>query len=96
MEQSCARVCQEGADGRLKVQTMDLQTFNCLKRTFADLAIGDTFDFIRMAQPVMNSFYRRYVKISARRYQATTEPKTIYNIGSIHTCVYHLEEIDGF
>jgi hypothetical protein len=74
------------------METMNLPNVHRTKRTFSDLAIGDTFDFINMSQPTMNSFYRRCVKISARRYQHIEEPKTVYNIGSIPARVYHVEE----
>lgn len=51
-------------------QTQNLLNIHATKRCFRDLATGDTFDFVNMSQPMMNSFYRRCVKISTRKYQA--------------------------
>lgn len=73
--------------------TVNIQNVHHTKRTFSALEIGDTFDFVNMSQPMMNSFYRRCVKISLRRYQVIEEPKTVYRIGSINARVYHVDDL---
>lgn len=73
--------------------TQNLPNIHTTKRTFARLAIGDTFDFINMAQPMMNSFYRRCIKISVRKYQAIHAPRTVYSVGSVSARVYHVEDM---
>lgn len=72
-------------------KTQDLPNIHPTKRTFAQLSIGDTFDWVNMSQPMMNSFYRRCEKISTRKYRAITEPKDVYRVGSISARVYHVE-----
>ena len=69
---------------------MDVQNVRADKREFRALAIGDTFDFINMDQPMMSSFYRRCEKISARKYRALDEPTDVYTVGSISTRVHHV------
>ena len=71
---------------------MDVQNIRGDKKEFRQLAIGDTFDFVNMSQPMMNSFYRRCVKISTRKYQAIEDPKDIYSVGSISARVYHVRD----
>lgn len=73
--------------------TINIQNVHSTKRAFKDLSIGDTFDFVNMAQPTMNSFYRRCVKVSTRKYQAIEEPKTMYQVGSVSARVYHVEPV---
>lgn len=75
----------------LTQRTLDqLQNIHPTKRTFADLAIGDTFDFVNLSQPMLNSFYRRCIKTSTRKYQAVDEPKNAYRVGSVKARVYHV------
>lgn len=79
---------------KMSEQTQNLLNIHATKRCFRDLATGDTFDFVNMSKPMMNSFYRRCVKISVRKYQAITEPKTVYCVGSINARVYHVAEVN--
>ena len=71
---------------------LDIQNVRADKKEFRQLAIGDTFDFVNMSQPMMNSFYRRCIKISARKYQAIEDPKDVYTVGSISARVYHVRD----
>ena len=73
-------------------RTQDIQNIHPTKRTFAALSIGDTFDFIDMSRPTMNSFYHRCMKTSALKYESIDEPKTEYRIGSVKARVYHVAE----
>lgn len=73
-------------------ETVNWQNIHATKRTFRTLAIGDTFDFIDESKPEYNSFYRRCVKVSPRKYQAIDEPKTVYTVGSVSARVYHVVE----
>ena len=57
-------------------------------KTFPNLSIGDTFDFIDDREPHLNSFYHRCRKISARKYEAV-ETGQAYEVGSIHAKVFH-------
>jgi hypothetical protein len=54
---------------------------------FRDLPIGETFDFVSPDR-MMNSFYKRCTKISARRYRDDTG--TMHRVGSINAAVYHI------
>ena len=57
---------------------------------FKDLAVGQTFDFVNDEQPMMNSFYYRCIKTSARKYQTITEPILKCRVGSTSAHVYHV------
>lgn len=56
---------------------------------FRDLAIGDSFDFVSPDR-MLNSFYRKCRKISARRYR--DDSYTVHSVGSIGAEVYHVNE----
>ena len=58
---------------------------------FRDLKVGDTFDFVSPDRMV-NSFYARCVKLSARTYtQVEGENKpTPMRVGTINVNVYHI------
>lgn len=61
---------------------------------FRELKNGDRFDFINDDKPGFNSYFKRCVKISARKYQAIEEHNTPgygHHIGSINADVYHAE-----
>jgi hypothetical protein len=74
---------------------MDVQNVRTDKKEFRALSIGDTFDFVNMDRPMMNSFYRRCVKTSARKYQTIDEPKDTYSVGSINARVYHVRDANA-
>jgi hypothetical protein len=65
---------------------------------FKDLAIGDTFDFVSPNR-MMNSFYDRCTKISARKYQwenpvqCSLSPSKYLEtrVGSANVEVYNVE-----
>ena len=74
-------------------QTLDqLQNIRADKKTFAQLSIGDTFDFINMSQPMFNSFYRRCVKTSTRKYETIDAPVMQCRVGSVSARVYHVAD----
>lgn len=56
---------------------------------FKDLAIGDTFDFVG-PDPMLNSFYARCRKISARGYR--DDKRTRYTVGSASVEVFHVND----
>ena len=65
--------------------------------TFRELSVGDTFDFINDDNRMMNSFYARCVKLSARTYtvvEGEGEPRHM-RVGSINTTVYHVIRTTG-
>lgn len=70
-----------------------------MTQKFSELKIGDTFDFIS-PDFMLNSFYERCVKISARRYQWRNPVKCSLSpaefltarVSNIHTRVYHVNE----
>ena len=57
--------------------------------TFNSLATGQTFDFIDDANPSHNSFFKRCVKLTERRYMSLDD-KQIHVVGSIKAKVYHV------
>lgn len=61
---------------------------------FRDLAIGQTFDFINDNNRMWNSFYRRCIKTSTRKYQTIDgEPVMQLRVGSVNAKVYHVAEV---
>jgi hypothetical protein len=58
---------------------------------FRDLSIGDSFDFIS-GNPLMDSFYGRCTKTSARTYEWPSLCGKVYRVkvGSINALVYHV------
>ena len=74
-------------------QALDkLQNIRADKKTFAQLSIGDTFDFIDMSRPMFNSFYRRCVKTSTRKYETIDAPVMQCRVGSVSARVYHVAD----
>lgn len=61
-----------------------------LNYRFRDLRVGDTFDFINDENRILNSFYERVRKTSARKYE-TLDGTTSYRVGSVYAVVYHVE-----
>jgi hypothetical protein len=61
-------------------------------RVFADVKIGQTFDFISPDR-LMNSFFDECVKVSARKYRSLATGREI-RVGSIRAKVYHVGEYD--
>jgi len=62
---------------------------------FKDLSIGDTFDFIGPDR-MMNSFYARCRKLSARKYEWEENGiRYLGSVGSIKASVYHVNETAG-
>ena len=77
-------------------QALDkLQNIRANKKTFAQLSIGDTFDFIDMSRPMFNSFYRRCVKTSTRKYETIDAPVMQCRVGSVSARVYHVADANG-
>lgn len=56
--------------------------------TFADLKIGQQFDFIN--DNGLSSFFERCEKISPRKYHAIRDHRMVYRIGSVYAAVYHV------
>ena len=70
------------------------QTFTALIQVpqFAELGIGDSFDWINPnLRPGLNSFFERCRKISPRRYQS--DSGQVYKVGSIKAPVFHIEKV---
>ncbi len=57
---------------------------------FRDLKIGDTFDFVDDSKPGYNSFFKKCVKISDRKYRDSDGQE--YIIGSQNAKVFHVNE----
>lgn len=56
---------------------------------FGQLKVGDQFDFIDDGNRMMNSFYRRCIKVSVRNY--VDDALVEHRIGSVRAKVYHVE-----
>jgi hypothetical protein len=56
---------------------------------FRELEIGNTFDWLNDEKPMLNSFYLRCVKTSARGY--ADSKGTSHKVGSINAEVFHVE-----
>lgn len=57
---------------------------------FRDLAVGDSFDFVGPNWKY-NSFYRRCVKVSARKYR--DDDGREHEVGTIDCNVYHVDKM---
>ena len=59
-------------------------------RSFRDLDVGDSFDFVGHDWR-FNSYYRRCVKVSARKYK--DDDGREHEVGSISCNVYHVHKM---
>lgn len=57
--------------------------------TFANLAIGDTFDFID-PNSLRNSYFARCVKTSIRKYAELENRSKTYTVGTVNARVFHV------
>jgi len=54
---------------------------------FKQLSIGQSFDFINDEKPSYNSFFKKCIKISPRKY--TDSDGMTHSVGSINANVFH-------